>query len=58
MTTPYERTQSVVQTREFLQSLRRNPELPESVRNEAHRLLRHFLDEGELSLAADACPQW
>jgi hypothetical protein len=42
MTTPHERTRSIVQAREFLQALRGSEEVPESVRNEAHRLLRHF----------------
>jgi hypothetical protein len=57
MTIPYERTTSVVQTREFLQVLRRNLDLPTSIRNEAHRLLRHFPDIGVLTLTAHACPE-
>ena len=42
MTMPSERSRSVVQTREFLVELSRNKELPESVRDQARFLLRHF----------------
>lgn len=42
MTTPYERTRSVIQARAFLMKLRGDEALPEAVRNEAHRLLRHY----------------
>lgn len=42
MTMPVERTRSVVQTREFLRELSKNPLIPESFRNEAARLLRHY----------------
>lgn len=38
MTMPVERTRSVVQTREFLRELSKNPLIPESFRNEAARL--------------------
>ncbi|TXR36368.1 hypothetical protein FVE88_19075 [Ectopseudomonas mendocina] len=44
MTRPHERTRSLVQTEEFLRSLARNPELPEKLRTEAKRLLRHYPD--------------
>ena len=42
MTLPYERTRSVIQAREYLFELSRNSTLPEAVRVEAKRLLRHF----------------
>lgn len=42
MTMPNERTRSVIQAREFLIKLRADEALPEAVRNEAHRLLRHY----------------
>ncbi|MFJ2456514.1 BPSL0761 family protein [Pseudomonas protegens] len=41
MTRPYERTRSVVQAQEFLVELSRDTTLPEPIRNEARRLLRH-----------------
>ncbi|RPR66101.1 hypothetical protein IPC1040_32540 [Pseudomonas aeruginosa] len=44
MTRPHERTRSLVQTEEFLRELAKNPELPESIRGEARRLLRHYPD--------------
>lgn len=44
MTLPYERTRSLVQTADFLRQLSRNQEIPESIRNEAKRLLRHYPD--------------
>ncbi|WP_306424842.1 BPSL0761 family protein [Pseudomonas aeruginosa] len=42
MTTVYERTRSVVQTREFLQVLSKDKSLPESIRRQAETLLRHY----------------
>ena len=42
MTTVYERTRSVVQTREFLQVLSKYKSLPESIRRQAETLLRHY----------------
>lgn len=42
MTMPNERLRSVIQTQEFLVELGRNSDLPESIRNEARRLLRHY----------------
>lgn len=44
MTLPYERTRSLVQTADFLRQLSRNQEIPDSLRNEAKRLLRHYPD--------------
>ncbi len=42
MTMPVECTRSVVQTREFLRELSKSPQIPESFRTEAARLLRHY----------------
>ncbi|WP_280326569.1 BPSL0761 family protein [Pseudomonas sp. BN102] len=51
MTMPRERTRSIIQTREFLVDLSSNQELPEAVRNEARRLLRHYPAANEVLLA-------
>ncbi|MFJ3483821.1 BPSL0761 family protein [Pseudomonas sp. NPDC090202] len=51
MTMPVERTRSVVQTREFLRELSKSPQIPESFRTEAARLLRHY-PEAQLLLHA------
>lgn len=51
MTMPIERTRAVIQTREFLELLSQDQKLPESVRSEAFRLLRHFPKKTELILA-------
>lgn len=58
MTTPNERTRSVIQAREFLQELMRSADVPESVRTEARRLLRHYPSNGDLQLTALALPGW
>lgn len=42
MTLPDERTRSLVQTGAFLKELRADPTLPEAIRREADRLIRHF----------------
>ena len=42
MTMPVERTRSVIQTGDFLRELSRSQEIPEPIRAEAARLLRHF----------------
>ncbi|KAA0691790.1 hypothetical protein DT594_16250 [Halopseudomonas laoshanensis] len=42
MTLPSERSRSVKQTGEFLQELVRNPCMPEEIKREAKRLLRHY----------------
>lgn len=51
MTRPYERTRAVVQTREFLVDLSRNPDLAGTIRTEAKRLLRHFPSKEDVLLA-------
>ncbi|MCK8664941.1 hypothetical protein M1M11_08615 [Pseudomonas azerbaijanoccidens] len=51
MTMPHERTRSIIQARDFLVDLSRNQALPESIRNEARRLLRHYPTSKEILLA-------
>ncbi|SDT33841.1 BPSL0761 family protein [Pseudomonas oryzae] len=51
MTMPSERTCAIIQTREFLVDLSRNKILPEAVRTEARRLLRHYPTADEVLLA-------
>lgn len=48
---PSKRTWSIVQTREFLLDLSRNKTLPEALRTEARRLLRHYPTADEVLLA-------
>lgn len=51
MTMPNERTRSIIQARDFLVSLSRDQTLPEAVRNEARRLLRHYPTASDVLLA-------
>lgn len=51
MTMPHERTRSIIQARDLLVDLSRDQALPESVRNEACRLLRHYPTSDEILLA-------
>ncbi|GAB0078230.1 hypothetical protein TOC8171_36330 [Pseudomonas syringae] len=51
MTTPHERTRSVIQTRDFLIELSRNTSLPDSIRRDARFLLRHYPDKGDMVIA-------
>lgn len=51
MTLPYERTRAVVQTRGFLNELRVDTSVPEPIRQEARRLLRHYPTVLEMNLA-------
>lgn len=52
MTTPHERTRNLVQTAAFLKSLCAEPTLPEGIRAEANRLLRHYPTMSDLKLLA------
>ena len=52
MTTPSERTRAIIQTHEFLAELSQSRHLPEGVRVEAKRLLRHYPSEREILEAA------
>lgn len=61
MTMPNERTRAVMQTRELLQELAlAGPKagIPESLRREARRLLRHYPGSADMNLAHQALPQW
>ena len=51
MTTPYERTRSVIQTRDFLIELSRDSSLPERLRRDAKFLLRHYPNSDDMALA-------
>ena len=58
MTTPAERTRSVLKTRDFLRELSRDVAMPESVRDQAKALLRHYPEEHNLESVIrleDAC---
>lgn len=59
MTVPDERTNSIIQTRQFLLDLRdpkKTPKVPSKVRERAHRCLRHFPGDWHLDEAASAVP--
>lgn len=59
MTTPDERTLAVLHTRDFLEALASSdgqPGVPDEVREEARRLLRHYPDVTDLRLASTALP--
>lgn len=53
MTTQDERTRNILQTGAFLKELRADTNLPESVRKEALRLLRHYPTVGDVQLMAE-----
>lgn len=61
MTMPEERTQVVLQTKEFLLELQnptRSPGVPEEIRKEAYRLLRHYPSPWDLNAAHRGAPDW
>ncbi len=51
MTTPLERTRAVIQTRALLVQIGQDLSLPEAIRQEAYRLLRHYPSREEILLA-------
>lgn len=53
MTTPNERTRAVIQTQAFLLDIHQDPSLPEAIRQEAKRLLRHYPSRGEMQRAGE-----
>lgn len=60
MTIPTERTRAVQWAKDFLFRLvnkKATPRVPEAVREEAHRILRHFPNDFDLHLAAKSVPQ-
>ncbi len=61
MTTPEERSRTLVQTKEFLielMSTEETPGIPDAIRREARRLLRHYPGLMELDLAHRALPMF
>ena len=59
MTTPTERQRALLQAGAFLKQLAADASLPDDVRVEAHRLLRHFPRRSDLPFLAEvaALPQ-
>lgn len=56
MTVPSERTQAVIYTEQFLYDLcdpKKTPRVPRAVRQQAHRLLRHYPGEYHMNAIAD-----
>lgn len=61
MTTPFERTRAVQQTKDFLQwllSVEATSENLMQAKREARRLLRHYPSSIDMHLAHLACPNW
>lgn len=56
MTTPHQRTRSVLQTRPFLARLAQDGDVPRAVQDEARRLLRHYPETWHLSRAHERVP--
>jgi len=57
MTLPIERTNAVLRTEKFLMELcdpKKYPRIPKSVREEAHRLLRHYPSKYNMKYIADS----
>ncbi|MBK4737327.1 BPSL0761 family protein [Noviherbaspirillum pedocola] len=61
MTTANERTQAVLDTREFLIALahpRSESDVPKEIRGRAEILLRHYPSTGDMQIVGLACPIW
>jgi hypothetical protein len=59
MTTPFERTRAIIETRELLEMLFdpvQTPGVPEVVREYARKLLRHYPNRANVQLAHLALP--
>lgn len=52
MTMPYERTRALRWAGEFLREVRRSEECPESLRRQAHVILRHYPDAWDIASQA------
>lgn len=52
MTTAHQRTLAVIQARELLVELSRDCRLPNEIRCEARRLLRHYPSKSDLNIAS------
>lgn len=53
MTTPDERTRNLLQAGAFLKELREDETVPEEIRREAYRLLRHYPTVYEVMMLAE-----
>ena len=53
MTTPDERTRNLLQAGAFLKELREDKQLPDGIRGEARRLLRHYPTAFEVKMLAE-----
>ena len=56
MTVPIERTNAVLNTQEFLYTLldaKKTPRVPKEIREQAHRLLRHYPTKFDMDLISD-----
>jgi hypothetical protein len=56
MTVPIERTNAVLNTQEFLHSLldpKKTPRVPKEIRQQAHRLLRHYPTKFDMDTISD-----
>lgn len=61
MTIPYERTRSLLETKQFLQELQNptlTPRVPASVREHARALLRHYPSYSDVELVHKALPMF
>lgn len=59
MTIPSERYRALLQGKELIESLcssSQTPRVPKHIREQAHRVLRHYPSEWEFQEMADACP--
>lgn len=56
MTLPTERSRSVIEAKRLLQELSARADIPEDVRREAERLMRHYPGSIHVSLAGVAWP--
>jgi hypothetical protein len=56
VTTPYERTRAVMDTRDFLRELQCNAAVRTELREQARKLLRHYPTPANIQLASLALP--
>lgn len=56
MTLPDERYRAVVQTERFLREILSTPRVPKSIKDGARAMLRHYPNEWDMKLAAEASP--
>ncbi len=59
MTIPSERYRALLWGKELIESLcssSQTPRVPKHIREQAHRVLRHYPSEWEFQKMADACP--